>query len=410
MYCRTRTRHGAVALMVVLCLTVIMGIAAICLDGGLLLDQRRHVQSVADAAALAAASDLYSNYRTNGGADINSTARASALATALANGCANDGKKSTVTVNIPPTSGLFVNQPGYAEVIVHTNVTRGFSSIFGTQAIPVGARAVARGRWTPFKAGILVLAPTGNTLSGVGNATAVSGGPVVINSTDSAAVTGSGNVSMTAPEFDISGAVSPNPAYFHGTVNTNVRRTPDPLSYLPPPSTSGLARFAGGKYNDTTTLSPGIYTNGIQISGPGTVTLNPGIYYLESGGLSMTGQASLAGNGVLIYNAGSRSSIDLQGTGSVTLSPMQTGLYEGIVIYQDRASTAPMSISGNGNMNITGSFYASAASVRIKGNGGTNVIGSQYIVHDLAMTGNGSIEVTLTNDTSAKSRILGLVE
>ena len=51
-------RHGAVAVQVAICLTVLLGVAALAVDGGILMAERRHAQAAADAAALAAAVDL----------------------------------------------------------------------------------------------------------------------------------------------------------------------------------------------------------------------------------------------------------------------------------------------------------------------------------------------------------------
>ena len=59
------TRRGMVAAQVVLSLSVLMAMLAVVADGGLLLVERRHAQATADAAALAAASDLYENWYTN---------------------------------------------------------------------------------------------------------------------------------------------------------------------------------------------------------------------------------------------------------------------------------------------------------------------------------------------------------
>jgi uncharacterized membrane protein len=58
---RRLARRGAVLAQMVLCVTVILGIIAICLDGGVLLAERQHAQATADAAALAAAADLFKN-------------------------------------------------------------------------------------------------------------------------------------------------------------------------------------------------------------------------------------------------------------------------------------------------------------------------------------------------------------
>ena len=129
---RTARRRGMVAAQVALCLVPLLGFAAFAFDCGVLLVFRRRAQAGADAAALAAAEDLYAHYVSNGGVDADGTAGTSALATAVANGFNNDGAQSTVTVNIPPTAGLFVNQAGFAEVIITYYQPRGFSGIFGS--------------------------------------------------------------------------------------------------------------------------------------------------------------------------------------------------------------------------------------------------------------------------------------
>ena len=75
-------RRGTVAVLVAVCLIPVLGVVAIALDGGLLQHNRRAVQAAADAAALAAASDLYNNYGANSGVDVTGTAVAQGLAVA----------------------------------------------------------------------------------------------------------------------------------------------------------------------------------------------------------------------------------------------------------------------------------------------------------------------------------------
>src|SRR5579872_78215 len=87
-------RGGSVTPLAVLSLTLLVSVVALVVDGGSLMEERRHAQATADAAALAAAADLYANYGTNGGADPKSTAAASAQAIANANGFTNDGVQS----------------------------------------------------------------------------------------------------------------------------------------------------------------------------------------------------------------------------------------------------------------------------------------------------------------------------
>ena len=145
-----RGRRGAVAVFVAVCLSLLLAILALALDGGMLLSERRHAQAVADAAARAAAADLYLGKPV-------STAQQSALRTAAANGYTDDGTTSIITPNatdannkpvhgiwIPPISGDYVGSSSYVEVVVQWNQQRTFSSIFGSGSIPIRARAVAK--------------------------------------------------------------------------------------------------------------------------------------------------------------------------------------------------------------------------------------------------------------------------
>src|SRR5947208_15560177 len=85
---RRQARRGAIVVLIAFCLTLILAFVAIAIDGGGLLDLRRQTQSTADAAALAAAEDLFVNYPKNKGLD-SGTAVARATAIAAANGFAN---------------------------------------------------------------------------------------------------------------------------------------------------------------------------------------------------------------------------------------------------------------------------------------------------------------------------------
>ncbi len=242
-------RRGSVAVLVAVCLTVLLAVVALSLDGGMLLTERRHAQAVADAAARSAAADIYQGRST-------STAQKSALTTAAANGYANDGTASIITPNlvdgggkpehgvwIPPITGDHVGDANYVEVVVQWNQGRCFSSIFGSGAIPVRARAVAGvGSGGASSAGILVLDPTGSgALALSGSADVNCNGPVIVDSSDSKAVTCSGSSTVTAPLINITGGDSlSGAAKLLGTVKTGVPPTPDPLAALVPPDPLSL--------------------------------------------------------------------------------------------------------------------------------------------------------------------------
>src|SRR5262245_49352250 len=186
-------RTAAIAVLVAVCLAVILAFVAISMDGGGLLEERRQAQATADAAAMAAAEDIFLNYPRNKGIDTGGNALTKALAIAAANGFANDGTKSIVTVRTSPQTYLGgPNQgatlpKGYVEVTVQYNQPRYFSGFLGTGAIPVSARSVARGKWEPAYVGIHVLDPhQKGALNAVGGSIAnVTGGAkVIVNSDD----------------------------------------------------------------------------------------------------------------------------------------------------------------------------------------------------------------------------------
>ncbi len=417
-----RQRRAAVVVLVAVCLTVLLSIVAIAIDGGQLLDERRHAQAVADAAAMSAAIDLYDNYWANSGTDPEGSAAASARATAAANGYANDGTNSIVTVNIPPQSGDYAapQYSGYVEVIVQFNQRRSFSNIFASGPIPVYARAVALGAPVAADVGILVLDPSSKgALNAQGSGTTtVSGTPVVVNSNHSEAAIGGGGGQLVAPEFDITGGyTTTGGATFVGQMNVGRRPMADPLADLPVPRMGDLANQSNHKVQYTQgsrTLQPGVYHGGISVSGTGSLALEPGIYYMDGGGFSFTGQGSLQGNGVMIYNApgnGNADGISVSGQGSMVLSGPTSGIYQGVTFFQDRTANVTGNVQGAGGAtSITGTFYFAGALLNISGNGGVANLGSQYISRQLTLGGNGGININWTPYTVARKRSIYLVE
>ena len=140
--------------------------------------------------------------------------------------------------------------------------------------------------------------------------------------------------------------------------------------------------------------------------------------------------------GVMIYNvpAGTSSSEKIQITGNtsgtVNLSPLTSGPYAGITLWQDRTSPVDALVEGNGSFTINGTFYFAGADLNINGNGKTSTgtstgsyadtngnvvqggskIGSQYISNNLSLGGNGNISIKYAGPDVARTRIITLVE
>ena len=145
------------------------------------------------------------------------------------------------------------------------------------------------------------------------------------------------------------------------------------------------------------------------MSGSSSITLNPGVYYINGGGINMSGTTSITGNGVMIYNTGG-GAINMSGTGSINLSPMTTGTYAGLTIFQDRADTASATLSGGTNINNTGTFYLPNAALTLSGNSGVGVFGSQFITKTLTFSGSGGVKVNYSASSVASKYSISLVE
>ena len=422
-----RRRDGTVAVVVAVSLIGVLSVVALSLDGGMMVDKRRSVQSAADAAALAAADDLYYNWWKSlvpGLDNLNGSAHAAAQNAAKKNGFENGVNGCVVTVNIPPLSGPFTGQTGHTEVIISFPQKRYFSRIFGSDDVTIGARAVSRGMRNSFKNAILVLDPhSPSAFNAGGNGSVnISGSPIQVNSDDPAAMIDNGGGS-SGSIVDLTGFnVTGNPGWsttgggsFIGPINSNSPPIPDPYANVPPPDPNAMTVQSTKKLQHSSanniTLKPGVYIGGISVTGKGTVTLQPGVYYMEGGGFSTSAQSSLAGSGVMIYNAPQSTSdkINISG-GSVNLTAPTTGPYQGILFWEDRNSTVEMDVSGNGSSSMIGLFYAASANLKVTGNGGQDVLGSQYISYDLTIQGNGGFGVNWSPDTTPGTRDIWLVE
>ena len=122
----------------------------------------------------------------------------------------------------------------------------------------------------------------------------------------------------------------------------------DPLGAFPVPNildyptrATRIAKYTG---NLTYVIEPGVYIGGIEIGGSAHVIMNPGVYYLSGGGLDISGNASVTGNGVMIYSGskpgktGDADEVLIDTSGTVILSPATSGLYTGMTIFMERDS------------------------------------------------------------------------
>jgi hypothetical protein len=249
---------------------------------------------------------------------------------------------------------------------------------------------------------ILLLDPSGaGALSYQGPGKMVlSGGSIHVNSTNSASVSftaSAGNLYATNMSVGGNpGLVTNGGGTFQGQLITNAAPDTDYLASLPAPIAPSQTF---GPINDTgsgpLTLQPGTYNGSIAIGGSVNATMQPGLYYIKGGSFSISQQATLAGAGVMIYEDPSNSSdaMRVSTTGHVNLSPQTSGVYRGIVYFDDRANTSYNLLVSNGSTTIVGLIYAASAKLVLVPSGGLNAqgtpldtVGTVYDVRDLMVS------------------------
>ncbi len=360
-------RRGAIIPFVAVMLVVVLGLAALSVDAGNLYVERRNTQAAADASADAAAIELLANYASDGGVDSDGIARDAALFLAAEHGY----PASSVTVNIPPKSGSFVGKNGYVEVLIKTNPPRFFSKIFSNKEQVVNSRSVAGGTMIASKASVLVLDPKSkNSLKLKGKSSSLEvGGDVIVNSKHKKAVDINKKAQVKAEHVLVTGGLGKNSKRnIDGEVSTGVAPTPDPFASLPvPPKGTTLKaddfKTVVGK-SKTYNLVPGTYKE-LKFDKDDTVSMAPGIYYVDGGGFEFKGDSTLNASGVTIYNTGKRG-FKVSTKGNVSISPPTSGPYQGISLFQDSSKKTKVEFRKQFHLDISGIIYAPNSEVKFK--------------------------------------------
>ncbi|MCI0456603.1 MAG: pilus assembly protein TadG-related protein [Gemmataceae bacterium] len=440
---RIQKRSGKVLTLFALLLPVLLGMAGLVIDGGMVMTAQRHAQNAADSAALSAARDLL-----RGQSKDTATATAQALVQKH-NGLAD----AQVQVNVGPASGPHQGNAQFVEVIVTSPVKTWLIQILGVSGQAVQGRAVAGYVAVSAGEGIAALDPAAVPgLAIAGGATLRVNGRVVANSHGSGVDEKGSTVDLGYPNYaastDGSGKVQARqirvvggvdaPANFEslpGETGNPLRAgtlpRPDPLRNLPTPT---MANGVPNKFwtqdqdgqllevsnptssqdlpgvnvsitdDQTFTFEPGVYSSiTVTGGGPGTVTFKPGIYVVgvlnnSDTALTISTGATVTGNGVMFYNTGSNFDV-------ASGSPDSN---DGTALGTDStASFGSVTFSGP-NMTLTGILDASSPfsgmllyqrrwntkSINIQGNGSqTKLAGTLYARGaQLQLTGPGTFE------------------
>ncbi len=232
---------------------------------------------------------------------------------------------ATVTANAPgsgtPTGSVTFSDTTTSDTLGTVTLSGGVATLV-MSSLPPGSQTIDASysgdsnflassestRTITINPSIIVLDPkSSGALSLAGNASISVSGVVYVDSSSSSAISASGNASVNASAIDVHGGVQKSGnATFKPTPTTGVATLADPLAGLTLPSTSGVTNYGSENLsgNSKATIKPGIYSQ-IAVSGNAGLTMSSGVYIIEGGGFSVSGNATVSGSGVMIFNAGS---------------------------------------------------------------------------------------------------------
>lgn len=394
----------AVVIIAVMLMPMILAVG-IGVNIGVIYNARRTAQEAADAAAFAAAVVRYQNGTA-------AQAVNAAIVDAAVNGY-NDGVNSTtVTVNNPPASGGFAGNADYFEVLITRTITTPIMpAAGGLWTVSVRAVGAAVPGINSFAIMALDRGSTRGALSVSSNGSInITGGGIVVNSSDSQSAQNSGTVTIDpSPPYGITTVGGVSGTWPNAT--TGQPATADPFGGYPKPSTSGLPVFGTPT---CCALVPGVYTGTVNTNNDWTMA--PGTYIFKGGGISLAGVSSLNGAGVFIFltnanypnSGGSCATFAVNGNNASSLTPITTGQWANMLIYQDAVCTGTVSIGGNGAISTSGTVYVPSGQLVLNGNN-SQVFAGQIIAKTVDIQ-NGDLTMSFDESSTATPIIPALVE
>ncbi len=432
------TERGQALILVALGAIGLFGIAGLAVDGSAKFSDRRHAQNAADTAALEGALSM-ARGQVNWNID--------ALDRALENGYDDDHTSNEVEVHNPPISGAYAcSSPNnnirfdcndYVQVIIESHVDTYFARVVGILQTHNHVEAVAStvtddNYFDIGGSAVVALNPEGCALQSQGNTNVqVVGGGLYSNSASSCSFkkeTCAGTTNIDADTLGTVGTIS-----MVGGASLNTGCLPDanlapgaavqlpfppPWDEITPPAECSQPTINITGNPSAAVLSPGHYTAMPPKNNMKDITLQPGIYCIDTNiTIGSTDYIRVTGTfgvspGVMFYikpggsfkfNGGSQAQLWGITPAQVALDPTLAP-YKNYVIYAapNYASGTPQTcnINGGSGSAFKGTIYAPYCSITMNGGSGPNGFQTQIIGFDVKFSGTSDIYLTYDSSSS----------
>ena len=309
---------------------------------------RSNLQSAADAAATAAARELYlANAKDS---DVQAVAKQMAGAKLATNSgietyavAATVGNRRTaVTATITAEPKVF------------------FASLVGvsskTLTVDATARIMGSGRicaigLDPASVGAIRLEKSAKITA--------RNCSVFSNSSHSQGLKAHNSSRLTAEFTCTAGGYQGTASNFAPLPETDCPPIPDPLAQRTPPSVGACTKSKMTIDSGLVTLSPGVYCNGLKITKTAKVRLKPGIYIIKDGPLVVDKEAEFTGEYVGFYFTGDKATFKFTKDSLIKLGAPKSGPLAGLLFFGDRGNALGKKyrIESNNARHLLGTIY-----------------------------------------------------
>lgn len=393
MYQKFSKQRGQAIVLIALAILGMVAITGLAIDGSNSFNSRRHAQTAADNAALAAAlAEVNSHDADTGAYGITRRNGYDDPTVEIINGADGEAFTNCQGDAIDPVdhTTTWDKAEYYIEVKIRSSVTTYLGSVVGITQLNYCVDAIARSLPTE-----LTSAAFGNAVAGL-----QCHGEKVVDTTGSSDITltgggifsnSDGNPALYAKTSGGGGLVGPGLTSVGGIyTNTGLPQSTGAFQLSCPLPEDAMPKYTCG-YNYYTDFPPSNTDDNVTIFGSGsdkTAIINPGVYCLHAG---FTDAFNLNGNEVtfVLLNQG----IQWNGNTKIHLTAPSSGQTAGLLIYLPYDNPSEIRLNGTadagmGNQSFVGSVFAPASLIYLSGDFAANAMDSQWIGNTVKMTGN----------------------
>jgi Flp pilus assembly protein TadG len=345
-----RARAANVALIAAVAAPAVLGCTALSIDMLSAWSARSSLQSAADGAALAAATELA--LRSTSASTVDAVVHTFVR------------ENAAHTLEITSVEDAILDHRAGVRVELRARLSSVFGAMFNANAYTPHVEAVAR---LAGGAPLCALAleerqPHAIYLRQQAHLVAPNCA-VVSNSTSPTGIAAVNSSAIRATQICSAGGVDGRGGNFDPTPVTDCPATPDPLAHRPEPNAGGCDHLVALSVLGNRQLQPGVYCGGLVILPGASATLAPGVYVMKNGPLLVMNGASLIGEHVGFYFVGDLSTMNLASGSNINLSAPRDGDMAGFLFFANRVlltgtlNLRQFRISSNNARTLLGTIY-----------------------------------------------------